>query len=84
MRGSVSNACGTEGTIGNFVECLLSHHTDEDNPRNRNQRAFTEAPITSAESCQVSLEAVGTNGIRFSQYVTPESTRSRTFSVTIN
>lgn len=44
--------------------CLLRRHVDEDNPRNRNQAAYTVGPI---DSCQVRIEADGPRAIRFSQ-----------------
>ena len=57
--------------------CLLRRHTAEDNPRNRNQAAYTVGPI---DSCQVRIEADGPRAIRLSQIPAPGAPL-RTFSV---
>ena len=66
--------------------CSLSLHTDEDNPRNRNQSAYVNSSSTGAanSSCRVGLATTSTNGIRFAQFVQQSSPSSRTFSVTID
>lgn len=59
---------------------VLERHTDETNPRNRAQRAFTSAAVTPAAACQVQLEAFRADGMRFSQF--PRKDRPlRTFSI---
>ncbi|MFN7953390.1 MAG: hypothetical protein U0610_16820 [bacterium] len=50
------------------IRCLLRRHVDEDNPRNRNQAAYTAGPI---DSCQVRVEADGPRAIRLSQIPLP-------------
>ena len=82
LRGGTTS-CGTTSGNAEVVECLLSLHTDEDNPRNRNQTAYAPAAaITSnAASCRVGLQAASTNRIRFNQFVQQGSSHSRTFSV---
>ena len=80
-----STACGTKGDARAVVECTLGTHRDEDNPRNRRLTAYTHADevTANASSCRVGLVAIGTNAVRFNQYVQQASTTSRTFSVTI-
>ena len=86
ISGGVQTACGTSTGNTAVLNCSLSLHTDEDNPRNRNQSAYTaSANVTSnAASCRVGLQTSSTNGIRFNQFVQQGSTGSRTFSVTMD
>ena len=81
-----STACGSTSGNSNVVNCTLTTHTDEDNPRNRRQTAYTQDTdvSTNASSCRVGLVASSTNGVRFNQYVQQASANSRTFSVTID
>jgi hypothetical protein len=65
--------------VDGVVRCLVRRHLDDDNPRNRNLRAYTTGPI---ESCQVRVEADGPGAIRFSQVVVVGAA-TRTFSVRV-
>ena len=78
--------CGTATGNTQVLSCSLSLHTDEDNPRNRNQTAYTTSAnvSTNTSSCRVGLQTSSTNGIRFNQFVQQGSTGSRTFSITID
>ncbi|MFN7954204.1 MAG: prepilin-type N-terminal cleavage/methylation domain-containing protein [bacterium] len=58
------------GSNSGVVACVLAKHVDEDNPRNRNQRAFTTASDSNtppSDTCQVGLVTVSSNGIVFTQ-----------------
>ncbi len=58
------------GSNAGVLACVLAKHSDEDNPRNRNQKAFTTASNSNTppqDPCQVGLVAVSTNGIVFTQ-----------------
>ena len=81
-----STGCGTATGNTQVLNCSLSLHTDEDNPRNRNQSAYTTSANATANtsSCRVGLETASTNGIRFNQFVQQNSANSRTFSITID
>jgi prepilin-type N-terminal cleavage/methylation domain-containing protein len=71
--------CGVSTNAG-VITCVLGKHVAEDNPRNRNQRAFTSA---TAGTCQVQLTILNTNGVTFTQ--TPTSGGlARTFAVKID
>ncbi len=61
--------CQVSTNVG-VLACVLGKHTDEDNPRNRNQRAYTTAADSNsapADTCQVGLVTVSSNGIVFTQ-----------------
>ena len=70
--------CGD--TADEVVSCILNNHTNEDNPRNRAQRAYTGDPDPAP--CQVSIQAGGEDSILFSQ-VPKEGLPVRTFSIVI-
>ena len=82
----LTTACGTATGNAVVLSCSLQNHNDEDNPRNRNQSAYTTAGDvgTNAASCRVGMTTNSTNGIRFNQFVQQNSANSRTFSVTID
>ncbi len=65
-----------------MVRVAVDKHRDEDNPRNRTQRAYTSAPITPADACQVRIEALGADRLLFAQYPAADEPL-RTFSVAI-
>ena len=65
------------------VRGVLANHVNEDNPRNRGERAYTDAPPDEIHPGQVGLRATGPYGVTFYQY--PSSNVSlRTFSVIID
>lgn len=64
------------------VRLTVQKHQDEDNPRNRGQRAYTSAPITPADACQVRIEAAGADRLLFAQYPAADEPL-RTFSIAI-
>lgn len=80
-----TTACDTYGDSAAVIECTLSKHTREDNPKNASLPAYVylseDHPL---EPCQVGLSPAGTNGVRFHQYVEPGATASRSFSVVID
>ena len=78
--------CGAASGNSQVLTCSLSLHTDEDNPRNRNQSAYTTSAnaTTNGTSCRVGMATTSTNGIRFNQFVRQDSSSSRTFSVVID
>ncbi len=63
IRNEGGGMCGAMST-SEVVSCLLGRHTDEDNPRNRKQAAYTAGPPA---ACQVQIEAEDARTIRFSQ-----------------
>lgn len=69
-------------TAPEIVRLAVNKHQDEDNPRNRAQRAYTSAPITPADACQVRIEAAGADQLLFAQYPVDDEPL-RTFSVAI-
>ncbi len=71
--------CSTSTNSG-VVTCSLNKHVDEDNPRNRNQRAYTTTPTN---SCQVGLSSLSTNGVTFTQQAT-QTGATRTFSIAVD
>ena len=71
--------CATTQNSG-VIACVIFQHTDEDNPRNRNQQAYT---VASPTSCQVQLTTLSTNGVTFTQQP-DKGGATRTFSVAIN
>ena len=78
MNGGTGH-CNTTQNSG-VIACVLFQHDGEDNPRNRNQVAYTVgAPTT----CQVQLTTLSTNGITFTQQPDKDSA-TRTFSIAIN
>lgn len=64
------------------VRGVLAKHVDEDNPRNRNQRAYVRAGSEPLSAGQVGLSAISTNGVLFSQMPGPGGAR-RTFSIRV-
>jgi len=78
MNGGTGN-CNTATNSG-VVDCALNKHLDEDNPRNRNQRAYTSAP---SDSCQVGLSTLSTNGVTFTQRAQTTGA-TRTFSIRVD
>ena len=64
------------------VRLAVDKHQDEDNPRNRKQRAYTSAPITPADAWQVRIEAAGVDRLLFAQYPAADEPL-RTFSIAI-
>jgi len=78
LNGGTGN-CGV-GTNATVITCVISKHTSEKNPRNRNQLEFVSASPT---TCQVMLTTLSTNGVVFTQQ--PDAAAAtRTFSVRIN
>ncbi|MFN7953915.1 MAG: zinc-ribbon domain-containing protein [bacterium] len=77
MHGRTGKCAAT--TNDAVVSCMMRTHADEDNPRNRNQRAYTTAP---GDSCQVQLSPLSSNGVTFSQIPNP-SRPTRTFSIQV-
>ena len=71
--------CSTSTNTG-VMTCALNKHTDEDNPRNRNQRAYTSGGIA---TCQVQLATLSTNGVTFTQQAN-QSGSTRTFSIRVD
>lgn len=69
-------------SMSDIVQLAVDKHQDEDNPRNRAQRAYTSAPITPADACQVRIEAVGADRVLFAQYPAADEPL-RTFSIAI-
>ncbi len=68
-QSSGTGECQVSTNVG-VLACVLGKHTDEDNPRNRNQRAYTTAADSNsapADTCQVGLVTVSSNGIVFTQ-----------------
>ena len=82
----LTTACGTTSGNAEVLSCSLQNHTDEDNPRNRNQTAYTTGGDVGANgsSCRVGMQTTSTNGIRFNQFVQQASANSRTFSVVLD
>lgn len=72
--------CGTTSNAG-VIACVLGLHSEERNPRNRNQLAYTIN--TTPTSCQVALAALSTNGVTFTQQP-DKGGATRTFSIAIN
>lgn len=72
--------CGTTTNSG-VIACVIHYHSEEPNPRNRLQSAFTVSPTPSP--CQVLMTTVSTNGVMFSQQVDAGGP-TRTFSIAIN
>ncbi len=77
-----STRCNSTGTSAEVVKCLLSHHVDEDNPRNRNQKAYVAGP-GAGDSCQVSVSSLGQRGVLFEQ-VSSQGRSARTFHVMLD
>ena len=73
--------CSTTTNAG-VVTCALNKHVDEDNPRNRNQRAYT-ATASVASTCQVGLATLSSNGVTFTQQANQAGT-TRTFSIRVD
>ena len=71
--------CSTS-TNGGVIACSLNKHQDEDNPRNRSQRAYTSAGPT---TCQVQLTTLSTNGVVFTQQPN-QAGQTRTFSIRVD
>ena len=78
MNGGTGN-CRVSTNAG-VITCVLAKHADEDNPRNRNQRAFTSA---APSTCQVQLTTLSTNGVTFTQRPAVGGA-TRTFAVQVN
>lgn len=78
MNGGTGN-CATSTNTG-VMNCALGKHVDEDNPRNRNQRAYT---TDASASCQVGLSTLSSNGITFTQ-VSNTGATTRTFSIRVD
>ena len=77
LNGGTGQCAVTDAT--GVVECALNKHVDEDNPLDRNHRAYVWG---NPEPCQVALTPVGRNGVVFSQVRDPGAT-TRTFSIRI-
>ena len=77
--------CGSTSGNTAVVSCSLTLHGRERNPRNRAQVAFTTSGdvASNLSSCRVGLVMSSTNGIRFNQYVTPDASGSRTFTIAV-
>jgi len=71
--GCTSNQC--------VMNCAMNKHMEEDNPRNRNDHAFTTG--TSAPTCQVALSTYGTTGVSVSQLASSGSS-TRTFNISVD
>ena len=78
MNGGTGNCRVT--TNSGVITCVLNKHSEEDNPRNRNQRAFTSA---TPGNCQVQLTTLSTNGVTFAQQPVAGGA-TRTFTVRVN
>ena len=85
MLAGGATACGSTSGNFNVVNCTLSTHGHERNPRNRSQVAYTTSAdvATNGSSCRVGLVESSTNGIRFNQYVRPDASGSRTFTIVV-
>lgn len=88
----VATSCGTgpgSDPATAARDCVLTRHTREKNPRNRNQLAYTTTNVdTDANSCQVQLTTSDTNTVTFTQrlYKTGQgfqttSRQTRSFSI---
>ncbi len=74
-------------TNAGVLTCALNKHQDEDNPRNRNQRAYTTTADSNTApgggSCQVGLVTVSSNGIAFTQQAN-QGGATRTFRIRVD
>jgi len=79
IAGGANPACNC-ANADCVVRCSMNKHTDEDNPRNRNQNAFVNG--TGISTCQVSLQTAGSAGVLMGQ-VPRAGSATRTFNITV-
>lgn len=65
------------------VRGVLAKHVDEDNPRNRNQRAYVAGGAGDIAVGQVGIQAVVPNRVLFTQYP-GDGAPLRTFSIAVD
>jgi len=82
IAGGSRAACSCKDTTC-VVNCSMNKHTDEDNPRNRNQRAFILSGTQ--DSCQVLLNPITGASVEIGQLPsTVSGVSTRTFSITVD
>jgi len=76
--GSAQCGCTTNQCVMN---CAMNKHQEEDNPRNRNDHAFTTG--TASPTCQVAMATYGTTGVAVAQLAAAGGT-TRTFNISVD